>query len=235
MSCPRSSNASSPGSPDRALVERVETPRVGFDDAAGAGRAMGLVGGRGHAIAFALSLPRFAAQTVGPVSPAPDPRRFGYTPIAFALSLPRFAAQTVGPVSPAPDPRRFAAAPYQGAPFTRWGHGGSGRPWVDPTDCSLHQMAQWRFWSTMGRPYRRGSVFAMDLSKVGRAGLAGTLIRMGPAHAPDGLGRSPAQVLPPVQDCTGEQADGEPPGTDSRRFPPTHPANATALQLLTLL
>ena len=53
---------------------------------------------------------------------------------------------------------------------------------------------------------------AMDLSKVGRGGVAGTLIRM--------------------------DADGEPPWTDSRRFPPTHPAPPTQqpcrLLLLTL-
>ena len=71
---------------------------------------MGLVGGRQkphpaglvsrvHDIAFALPLPRFAAQTAGPVSPTPTPRRFAAAPDSGAPSTRR-ATGTSGSADP---------------------------------------------------------------------------------------------------------------------------------------
>src|SRR6188768_3393126 len=62
------------------------------------GRAVGRGGGverhgwRVHVIAFALPLPRFASQTVGPVSPAPTPRRFAAAPDSGAPYTRRIIA-----------------------------------------------------------------------------------------------------------------------------------------------
>ena len=52
---------------------------------------------RVHVIAFALPLPRFASQTVGPVSPAPTPRRFAAAPDSGAPSTRRYTVIVVAP------------------------------------------------------------------------------------------------------------------------------------------
>jgi len=51
--------------------------------------ALSAMDGGVHVIAFALPLPRFASQTVGPVSSAPRPRRFAAAPDSWAPSTRR--------------------------------------------------------------------------------------------------------------------------------------------------
>ena len=121
--------------------------------------------------------------------------------IAFALPLPRFASQTVGPVSPAPIPRRFAAAPDSGAPSTRRFNEicGSADPWS--AECSRQPPAALADHGS-ALPMPAGPMATMDLSKVGRGGLAGALSAM------DGAKRGPH-------------------GGGSCRPPPTHPGPPT--------
>ena len=106
--------------------------------------------------------------------------------IAFALPLPRFAAQTAGPVSPTPTPRRFAAAPDSGAPYNR--HAAAVAPTHGrrkPAEPHSPKSAD----HGSARPKAACSMATMDLSKVGRGGLAGALSAMdGAKRGPHGCG-----------------------------------------------
>ena len=89
---------------------------------------------RVHVIAFALPLPRFAAQTAGPVSPPPTPRRFAAAPDSGAPSTRHkhgaLVAPTHGrrnpsdPISPQNPPtmgRRYRRFHGRRGPVERWG------------------------------------------------------------------------------------------------------------------
>jgi hypothetical protein len=97
-----------------------------------------------------------------------------------------------------------------------------GEAFTMPTNGRRHRFSRGRR-PNVERSASPAFPLATDQLSRGRRGWAcGGMSRMGRAHAPDGLGRSPTPVLPCAQDSAHMQAATEPPWMGLRRPPRAH-------------